>query len=78
MNRFSGVKNENLPTYGAFLFYRLIKGLKRDDLQMLSFYSNSLSPRIKQVHSPSLTTILPNTEDTAGYFSQLNRKLINT
>ncbi|NYU11487.1 hypothetical protein A8O28_02955 [Enterobacteriaceae bacterium CCUG 67584] len=45
---------------------------------MLSFYSNSLSPRIKQVHSPSLTTILPNTEDTAGYFSQLNRKLINT
>ncbi|OOB86791.1 hypothetical protein BZY71_13150 [Leclercia adecarboxylata] len=45
---------------------------------MLSFYSNSLSPRIKQVHSPSLNIILPITEDTSDIFSQLNRKLINT
>lgn len=51
---------------------------KRDDLQMLSFYSSRHRPFIKQVHSQALTTILALTEVISAFFGLVNRKEINT
>ena len=61
-------------------FYSIgwVRKNERADLQMLSFYSNSLSPRIKQVHSLALITILASTEVISDYFGNINRKEINT
>jgi hypothetical protein len=61
-------------------FYSIgwVRKNKRDDLQMLSFYSSRHHPFIKQVHSLALTTILALTEVMSAFFGLVNRKEINT
>ena len=66
------------PLKAHFYSIGWVRNNERADLQMLSFYSNSLSPRIKQVHSQALITILALTEAISAFFGLVNRKEINT
>jgi hypothetical protein len=66
------------PLIGHFYSMPGGRTLNRADLQMLSFYPTRHHPFIKQVHSNVLTTILALTEDISDFFSQLNRKDLNT
>ncbi|MBF9772989.1 hypothetical protein [Enterobacter asburiae] len=66
------------PLMAHFYSIGWVRKNKRDDLQMLSFYSSRHHPFIKQVHSQALTTILALTEVTSAFFGLVNRKEINT
>jgi len=66
------------PLMAHFYSIGWVRKNKRDDLQMLSFYSSRHPCVIKQVHSQALTTILALTEVITAFFGLINRKEINT